>query len=131
MVELALLAALWSAGRPQSLLDSPAVDIVKSLPSVWDETRVLPSIEIGELAVFACRRGDTWFVAVLNGPSTRTLRIDLGFLGAARYDALVAKDKADAAAAVIVEQATVGKGDTLSIDLRAAGGYIARLTGPK
>src|SRR5262249_34944522 len=28
--------------HPQSLLDNPAVDIIKSLPSVWAETIVLP-----------------------------------------------------------------------------------------
>ena len=29
-------------GHPQSLLDNPAVEMIKSLPSVWDETIVLP-----------------------------------------------------------------------------------------
>ena len=54
-------------GHPQSLLDNPAVEMIKSLPSVWDETIVLPASEIGELAAFARRHGTTWFVAVLNG----------------------------------------------------------------
>ena len=30
-------------GHPQSLLDNPAVEMIKSLPSTWDETIVLPS----------------------------------------------------------------------------------------
>jgi alpha-glucosidase len=114
--------------HPQSLLDNPAVDIITSLPSVWDETVVLPPSEIGELAAFARRSGSTWFVAVLNGPSARTLRIDLGFLRLSRYDALVAKDRMDDAGAVVIDKATMSKGDALTIELRAAGGYIARFT---
>jgi alpha-glucosidase len=115
-------------GHPQSLLDNPAVEMIKSLPSVWDETIVLPASDIGELAAVARRRGTTWFVAVLNGPTNRTLRIDLGFLGKARYDALVVRDNRDDAAAVVVEKTRAAAGTPLTIELRPAGGFIARLT---
>jgi alpha-glucosidase len=91
-------------GHPQSLLDNPAVELLESLPRTWDETIVLPASEIGELAVMARRKGRTWFVAVLNGPTARSLRIDLGFLGKGRYDALVVRDTSDDPAAVIVEK---------------------------
>ena len=115
-------------GHPQSLLDNPAVEMIKSLPSIWDETIVLPSSEIGELAAVARRRDTTWFVAALNGPAARTLRIDLGFLGKGRYDALVVRDTKDDAAAVGVEHTGVAADTPLTIELRAAGGFIARLT---
>lgn len=113
--------------HPRSLLDNPAVDLIKSLPSAWDETIVLPMSEIGELAAFARRRDDTWFIAVLHGGAARTVRIDLGFLAPARYDALLARDKMDDAAAVVVEKAVKSRTDTLAIELRPAGGFIARL----
>lgn len=115
-------------GHPQSLLDNPAVEMLKSLPSVWDETIVLLASEIGEVAAFARRRGTTWFVAVLNGPAGRTLRIDLGFLGKGRYDAFVVRDHKDDPAAVVVERTRSAAGTPLMIDLRPAGGFIARLT---
>src|SRR5204863_2109260 len=51
--------------HPASLLTNPAVELIKSLPTVWDETRVLPSSEIGQLALFARRSGDRWFVAAM------------------------------------------------------------------
>jgi len=115
-------------GHPQSLLDNPAVDLIKSLPSVWDETIVLPPSQIGEIAAFARRSGRTWFVAVLNGQTARTLRIDLGFLGKGRYDALVVRDRMDDPAAVTVAKATLSAASPLAVDLRASGGFIARLT---
>jgi alpha-glucosidase len=115
-------------GHPQSLLDNPAVELIKSLPSVWDETIVLPQSDIGELAVFVRRSGRNWFVGVLNGPTARTLKIDLGFLGDGRHDALVVRDKADDAAAVAVEKMSATARTPLTADLRASGGLIARFT---
>jgi alpha-glucosidase len=115
-------------GHPQSLLDNPAVELIKSLPSVWDETIVLPQSDIGELAAFARRSGRNWFVGVLNGPTARTLKIDLGFLGDGRHDALVVRDQADDAAAVAVEKMSATARTPLTEDLRASGGLIARFT---
>src|SRR5262249_43246145 len=63
--------------HPQSLLDSPAVDVIKSLPSIWDETIVLPPSDIGDIAAFARRRGDDWYVAIVNGPDAKSVKIDL------------------------------------------------------
>jgi alpha-glucosidase len=114
--------------HPQSLLDNPAVDIVKSLPSVWDETIVLPPSEIGEVAAFARRRGTTWYVAVANGPDRRTVRIDLSFLEPARYDALIARDQADDPAAVKIEKVQLTRTGSLTDEMRPGGGFIARLT---
>ena len=93
---------------------------------MWDRTIVLPESGIGELAAFARRRGDTWFVGVLNGPVARTLKINLGFLAGDRYDALVVRDKLDDPAAVAVERFSAPQ--VLTVDLRAAGGFVARFT---
>src|SRR5258707_9307990 len=102
--------------------------MIKSLPSTWDEAVVLPPSEIGELAAVARRHGTTWFVAALNGSAARTLRIDLGFLAKGRYDALVVRDKADDPAAVVVGSAKAAAGTALTMELRAAGGFVARLS---
>lgn len=114
--------------HPASLLDNPAVEIIKAIPSEWDETIVLAPSEIGELALFGRRKGTTWFVAAMNGPVERTTGVSLAFLGRGRYDALIARDRSDTAAAVDVVRETVSGGDTLRIPMRAAGGFIARLT---
>ena len=36
--------------------------------------------------MFARRRGDDWFLAVLNGPTARTIKVPLSFLTAAKYE---------------------------------------------
>jgi alpha-glucosidase len=115
-------------GHPASLLASPAVEIIKSIPSVWDETRVLLPSEIGELALFARRSGTTWFVAAMNGPTARSVKVSLSFLPKGTYKAQVARDNLDDAAAVVVERTTRKAGDTLEIAMRSGGGFVARLT---
>jgi alpha-glucosidase len=115
-------------GHPQSLLTSPAVEIIKSLPSTWDETRVLPPSEIGELALFARRSGTTWFVAAMNGPAARTVTIDPGALGFGGTQALIARDRLDDPAAIEVERRAIGRGQRIELAMRPAGGFVIRLT---
>jgi alpha-glucosidase len=116
------------AAHPRSLLNNPAVEMIKSIPSVWDETVVLPSSEIGERAAFARRHGDRWFLTVVNGPVAETLHVPASFLGAGKYQALLVRDREDNPAAVKIEEATVTPNETLEIHLRAGGGFIARFT---
>ena len=115
-------------GHPASLLSNPAVEIIKSLPATWDETRVLPPSEIGEVAVFARRTGNTWFVAAMNGPAARTVKIDLVFLGSERAKALIARDRLEESGAIQVEQRDVSRSEPLEIAMRPAGGFVIRLT---
>jgi len=112
--------------HPKNILANPAVEIIKSIPSVWDETIALPASEIGELAAFARRSGSTWFLAIMNGSTARTIKIPLAFLGGGKYQVTLARDQKDEAAAVTIENISVGRNDSLTVEMRAGGGFIAR-----
>jgi alpha-glucosidase len=114
------------AAHPRNLLSNPAVDMIKSIPSVWDESIVLPPSEIGELAALARRKGDRWFLAVLNGPTARSLRLPATFLGPGRYSASIVRDSSDNPASVALDSAAVSRDDVINIELKAGGGFIAR-----
>ena len=115
-------------GHPASLLASPAVEMIKSIPSVWDETRVLPPSEIGELALFARRSGRTWFIAAMNGPAQRTVKVDLGFLPKRTFTARIVRDRLDNDAALEVETRQVR--GSIEIPMRASGGFVMRILDP-
>lgn len=115
--------------HPKNILANPAVEMVKSLPSVWDETIVLAESEIGELAAFARRSGQRWFVAVMNGATARTIKLPLRFLSAGKYQAMLVRDEREKADAVKVEKTTMRGTDSLIVELRAGGGFVARFTG--
>jgi alpha-glucosidase len=113
--------------HPQHLLDNPAAELIKTIPSVWDETIVLPQSEIGELAGFARRRGDAWFIGILNGLTGRTIRLPLQFPGRQNYRATLVRDQMDQPAAVRMENVILNRGGALTITMRAGGGFAARL----
>ena len=125
-------AALFTApllvygAHPQAMLDNPAVELIKSIPSTWDETRVLPFSEIGEIAAFARRHGKRWFLVIANGPVARSVEVPLSFLGGGSHQALLVRDREDDPAAVVVENRTVRREDSVKIELRAGGGFVAR-----
>ena len=119
---------LTIAANPESILASPAVDVIKSVPSTWDETRVLAGSEIGELVLLARRTGDTWFLAAMNGPGARTLDVPLSFLSAGSYRSALVRDEAPDGSTVRVESTVLTPKNTITLDLRAGGGFLGRFT---
>jgi len=116
---------LTYAAHPQALLDNPAVEIIKAIPSTWDQTIVLPISRIGRLAAFARRKGDNWFLGVLNGPKSCTVTVDLGFLEDGPYEATIVSDRLDEPAGLQVTRGQVDKARPLQIHLADGGGYVA------
>lgn len=119
---------LTYGAQPTNILNNPGVEMIKSVPAVWDETVVLPPSEISELAMFARRHGQTWFLAILDGPVARTLKVPLSFLGEGEYRALLVRDDKDEPAAVKIENKNLKRGDTLAIELREGGGFLGRFS---
>ena len=60
-----------------------AAGFIREVPTVWDETRVLPQSDIAKLAVIAKRKGNDWYIGVLNGEAKeKTITLDLDpFMG--------------------------------------------------
>lgn len=114
------------AAHPKNILENPGVEMIKSIPSVWDETIVLPVSQIGEIAAFARRKGNVWFLAIMNGSTGRTVKIPLSFLGSGVYRAMVVRDRLDEAAALRIENIVSRKNDSLTVEMRGGGGFIAR-----
>lgn len=82
------------AENPDVLLNNPdtlpALDLLKDMPSIWDETRVLEPSAIGKIAVFARRIGTTWYVGAINGTQReQRFPLDLSFLGSTKYHATI------------------------------------------
>jgi alpha-glucosidase len=121
---------LTIAANPQSILTNAAVDVIKSIPAMWDETIVLPDSEIGELAACARRSGHTWFLGVMCGPQPRTITVPLSFLDDGDYRAAVVRDPKDNPDAVQTEQTTARRRESLKIELVAGGGFVARFKKP-
>lgn len=80
--QLALYMILYS---PLNMLcDSPSnyrreqecTDFIASVPTVWDETRVLDA-KMGEYIVTARRKGNDWFIGGITNWTPRDMKVDL------------------------------------------------------
>ncbi|GHC48569.1 glycoside hydrolase family 97 protein [Roseibacillus persicicus] len=65
--------------RPGTIRISPELDVFKEVSTTWDETRFVQG-EIGEYVAMARRKGDKWFVGVLNSQKEREISLNLDFL---------------------------------------------------
>jgi alpha-glucosidase len=115
--------------NPINYLNSAAVDVIKALPPVWDETVVLPGSEIGGQAIFARRHGNEWFIGAINGQMPRRVDISLGFLGKGSFKLVELADDPERNDGFVRTERTVTAKDRLTLPLRKDGGYVAFLVG--
>jgi alpha-glucosidase len=121
---------LTIAAHPEKIVQHPAVEVIKAIPPVWDETIVLGDSEIGELAAFARRSKDDWFLAVMCGPAAKSLEMPVSFLAADQYRATLVRDDPQNDSAVVLEERNVGPQETIHLQLAPGGGFVGWLRKP-
>ncbi len=106
-------------------LESPMFDLFQQVPTVWDETRVLPCTEMGDVVAFARRSGKTWWVGILNGANEREVKINLNFLKA-KTNATLVFDTMKGFAEINRVEKEVNKGETITVKMSPGGGFVAK-----
>lgn len=116
------------ADSPSAYRGQPALDFLFSIPSTWDETRVLHA-EMGKCLVVARRRGDAWYVGGMTAREGRELELPLRFLGKGSYQAKLYLDKPeDGPTALTGRRQRMTGADTMKIDMPPSGGFAAQLS---
>lgn len=119
------------------LCDSPSaydkeqqtVDFITSIPTVWDETRILAGV-LGQYIVTARRSGDNWYIGGLTNWTPRELEIDLSMLSAGDYKATLMSDGVNAhrnGEDYRYQTKTVRGGEKLKFKLAPGGGFAVIL----
>ena len=128
--QLALSIAFTSALT--TLADTPAayetwsgVDVLRTLPTVWDQSRLIDAAPDSH-AAFARRSGQDWYVAAITD-GARNLPVPLDFLGSGTYTATVYRD-GGSNGQPLVERSAVTAADTLALPLAEHGGATVVLT---
>lgn len=107
---------------------SPERCLISAIPPIWDETFVLPGAKIGNYAPFARRKGNQWFIALMNGDNgTRTAMISLDFLPEGKFSLVTLSDLSDKNDGWKVEKKEVTRKNKLDFTMRSRGGGIAWL----
>jgi len=121
----------------QMLSDNPTTymkeqectDFIAKVPTTTDETVALDG-KVGEFAAIARKKGETWFVGAMSNWTPRELTLDLSFLGAGNYQAVIFKDGMNAdrdGTDYKKEVIKINSGDKLKIQLAPGGGWTARI----
>ncbi|MEO7309698.1 MAG: glycoside hydrolase family 97 catalytic domain-containing protein [Chitinophagaceae bacterium] len=114
---------------PKNMLDNPCKEMIQSIPPVWDETIVLPQSKIGELALYARRKGATWFIAGMNGTKDPiTIEVNLSFLKGGNWMLSSVEDDAGKQASATLHHSKLSASSKLLVTLNGYGGYVAHLT---
>ena len=104
---------------------------VASLPTVWDETRVLQG-EVGEYIVTARRKGDTWYIGGITNWTERDVNVDISQLGISFCVVELYRDGVNAyrrGSDYRPERFTLNSNlKTLNCHLAPGGGFVAKIT---
>ncbi len=128
MAQLVLTDAPMQAigSDPADILASPAREMIKSVPTVWQETVVLPQSDIGKSAVIARKAGGgSWFVGGINNTlDADEITLDLSlFLGDGDYRCELWIDGDDG---LEMTEQVVSADDTLTVPFTKENGFIVR-----
>ena len=121
------------------LCDSPTLyerevectKFIADFPTVWDETVVLGGA-FGDYVAMARRKGEVWYVGVMNDWTARNVELDLSnILGEGEYVAEVFRDGVNAdrlAEDYIHETIAIPASRKLVAEMVSGGGYVVKIT---
>lgn len=116
---------------PQAYRKQPGAEFIKTVPSSWDETRVIAG-DIGQYVVVARRHGQDWYIGAMTNEQGREIRVPLDFLSRNDYRMTLYADGLKPSDVVTIEGTISGgkSGDanTLGLRLVSGGGSAIRLT---
>ncbi len=119
----------------QMLADNPSnyyrepecMEFLSAVPSVWDDTKILAA-KVSDYVAIARRSGDMWFVGAMTDWDTRTLDLDLSFLGPGNYKMQIWKDGINAdrhASDFAQEEIRVTSSSKVKAKMAPGGGWVA------
>lgn len=124
------LAAIYESGvqtmsdYPENMIYNVSAPLLKVLPAAWDETRCIEAEPDSHISM-ARRSGNDWYVAGIS-KDERKMTVTLDFI-TVPCTAQIYKD-GTCPSDIAYEERTVNPGDKLTVDVRATGGFTARIT---
>jgi alpha-glucosidase len=120
---------IFSGNISQGLKEPAFMELLGSLPTTWDETKILQG-KIGEYIITARKKGKDWYVAGLNNSTQREVTIPLDFAADGLYNVTLCKDGLNAHNygsdyILTTQQESLKK--TITITMKPGGGFLVRL----
>lgn len=113
------------AERSDTIAKSAYASLIRAIPSLWDETIVLPQSQLGTTVATARRKGAEWFIGIMNTVVTQSWTLPLTFLDSNKtYQAQFIRETSSN-----LERTNVTRDSMLSVTITSGGGsgFVARL----
>ena len=113
---------------PKSYEGQAGFEFLKDIPTTWDKT-VVPDASFCEYVAIARKKDGQWYVGALNNSKSRTIDVQLDFLGAGIYEAEIYTDAPDTdhnPNHLRKETKRLSAKDRLILPLAADGGAVVR-----
>ena len=115
---------------PEAYEGQPGFEFIRSVPTVWDQTKVLDA-KVEEYAVIARKHQQDWYIGGITNHQARTMTLSLDFLDDRTYQAEIYTDAYDTGTNpnhLVKTEKLVQKTDSLLIQMQKGGGTSIHLS---
>lgn len=120
---------IFSGNPSQGYLEPKFMQLLGSLPTTWDETKILEA-SVSNYIVTARQKGNNWYIGGMTNWTERDFAIKLDFIDNGSYELTQCVDGVNAdkyASDYSITTSTVNNGDIIKVHLAPGGGMLLRL----
>ena len=121
---------IFSGNPSQGLMEPDFMNLLGSIPTVWDDTKVLEA-KVSDYIITARKKDNDWFIGGMTDWTSREFSLPLDFLDDGNYTAELCTDGINAEtypSDYVIKKFVFKKGDTLKIKMASGGGFLLRLS---
>jgi alpha-glucosidase len=120
---------IFSGNPSQGLMESKFMELLGSLPTTWDETKILEA-KVSDYIITARKKGDDWYIAGMTDWTPREFNLSFDFLDDGIYKAELCMDGVNAAtypSDYLIKEFDLKKSAPLTIKMAPGGGFLLKL----
>jgi alpha-glucosidase len=118
------------SGNPsQGMMEPEFMELLGSLPTNWDETRILQA-KVSDFIITARKKGNDWYIAGMTDWTPREFELDLAFLENKKYQVLLCEDGINAESYpsdYMIKESEWQAPGKIKIRMAPGGGFLLKL----
>jgi alpha-glucosidase len=120
---------IFSGNPSQGLLEPQFMRLLGSLPTTWDETKILEA-KVSDYIITARKKHDDWYIAGMTDWTAREFKLQLDFLDDGNYKAELCTDGVNAESYpsdYVIRTFDLKKDRSVTIKMAPGGGFLLKL----
>lgn len=120
---------IFSGNPSQGLLEPAFMELLGSIPTTWDETKILEA-KVSDYIITARKKDNAWYIGGMTDWTSREFSLPLDFLDDGIYDAELCSDGVNAEtypSDYVIKKFVFKKAESLKIKMAKGGGFLLKL----